>query len=156
TPGHLDFLKNMLTGSAAAEIALLTIDAKEGIRENTLRHVFLLSFLQIRQVLVLINKMDRVDYSKQVFEETREKILKASSHYGLSPTAVLPICAQRGDLFTKKSEQMEWYQGATLWESLLALSAEMESPRNALRIPLQDVYRFSQKGDERRIYAGTV
>lgn len=156
TPGHLDFLKNMITGSAAAEIALLTVDAKEGIQENTLRHVFLLSFLHIRQVLVLINKMDQVAYSKEAFEETREKILQAFSHYGLFPSAILPLSAKQGDLFTQKSERMPWHQGPTLWQSLLSLSSKAAKPREMLRLPLQDIYRFSEKGDERRIYAGTV
>lgn len=156
TPGHLDFIKNMMTGSATADIALLIIDAKEGIKENTLRHLFLISFLNIEQIIVLVNKMDQVDYSQEAFHQISNKILETFQSYHLTPLSILPISAKNGDHFTKRSERMQWYKGSFLWQTLWGLSIKSKNSLTALRSALQGVYRFSQNDDTRRIYAATV
>ena len=156
TPGHLDFLKNMITGSSSADIALLIIDALEGILENTLRHLFLLSFLEIPKVFILINKMDRVGYRESVFIKISEEIKKAFDSHQLGLPEILPISAKNGDNFMVRSENIPWYRGKTLWEALSSYVPAQKSEESHFRMPLQDIYRFSKEGDERRIYSGTV
>lgn len=156
TPGHLDFIKNMMTGSSTADIALLIIDAKEGIKENTLRHVFLLSFLQIQRVIVLVNKMDRVGYSEAVFTELASAISNTLRLHQITPKEILPICAKNGDNFVESSPNMPWYLGDSLWAVLRSFSLPEKRANAHLRMPLQDIYRFSKGGDPRRIYSGTI
>ena len=156
TPGHLDFIKNMMTGSSTADIALLTIDAKEGIKENTLRHVFILSFLRIHQIFILINKMDQIGYSEAIFTKLSGEILKVFQSHQLLAAHILPMSAKNGDNFIKISPNTPWYRGQPLWQSLCSFSFPKKEKESDFRMPLQDIYRFSKKGDARRIYCGTI
>jgi bifunctional enzyme CysN/CysC len=151
-PGHKEFLKNMVTGAAGAETALLLIDAHEGIRENSRRHGYLLSLLGIRQVAVLVNKMDLVGYREGRFREIESEYRTWLESVGVQPGTFVPIAARHGDNIAKPSARMGWYGGPTVLEALDAFEVP-DLPRDRpLRFPIQDVYRF----DDRRILAGRV
>jgi bifunctional enzyme CysN/CysC len=151
-PGHKEFLKNMVTGAASAEAALLLIDASEGVQEQSRRHGFLLSLLGIRQIAVLVNKMDLKGYSDKVFKSIEEEYRAFLKQFGVEPKLFIPIAAAKGDNVATKSANMPWYNGPTVLEALDRFQVA-EPPHNLpLRFPIQDVYRF----DARRILAGRV
>ena len=108
-PGHIEFLKNMITGASRAEAALLMIDAREGVQENSRRHAYMLSLLGIRQIAVVINKMDLVDYREEVFEQVKEEYLSFLGQIGITPSAVLPASSFMGENIVEKSGKMPWY-----------------------------------------------
>src|SRR5271154_4343852 len=118
-PGHAEFLRNMITGASQADAAVLIIDALEGVRDQTRRHGYLLHLLGIRQVAVVVNKMDRVDFSATRFDEISDEI---SAHLtGLGPSAVIPISARDGDGDAARTPRIWWYKGPTVVEALDAL-----------------------------------
>ncbi len=155
-PGHIEFLKNMVTGAARAEAALLVIDAKEGIRENSKRHGYLLSMLGIRQVVVVMNKMDLVDYSEKVFDQLVDEFQKFLLKVDIEPVVFIPADARQGGMIVERLAQMEWYQGPTVLEALDRLESGISNKQLPFRMPVQDVYKFTNFGDDRRIIAGTV
>jgi len=155
-PGHLEFLKNMITGASRAEAALLVIDASEGVRENSRRHAYMLSTLGIEQVTVLINKMDLVNYDRKVYESIIEDFSSFSQNINLTPRYFIPVSGIRGDNIAKSSKKMEWYRGKTVLETLDVFEAEKKDIDKAFRMPVQDVYKFTRGGDNRRIIAGTI
>lgn len=105
-PGHIEFLKNMITGASRAQAALLMIDAKEGVQENSRRHAYMLSMLGIRQIAVVINKMDLVDYSEEVYEKVKEEYLAFLKQINIEPAFVLPVSAFQGENIVGPSERM--------------------------------------------------
>jgi bifunctional enzyme CysN/CysC len=151
-PGHTEFLRNMITGAAQADAAILIIDAVEGIREQTRRHAYLLHLLGIRQVAVLINKMDRVDFSSLRFEELSNDIVSCLTGIGLNCTTVVPISAWRGDGVARRSEPLGWYKGPTVLEALDEFRVRRTAAELPLRMPIQAVYKF----DDKRILAGRI
>lgn len=155
-PGHVEFLKNMISGAARAEAGLLVIDAKEGVRENSRRHGYLMSMLGIRQVAVLVNKLDLVDYSQEVFESIRREYAEFLRHVGIVPAGFLPISAREGDNIVEPSPRTPWYDGPTVLGQVDAFTKEPPRLDKPLRMPLQDVYRFTEAGDDRRIFAGRI
>ena len=155
-PGHIEFVKNMVTGAARAEAALLVIDAQEGIQENSRRHGNLLSMLGIHQMAVLINKMDLVDFRQERFQVIQQEFGEFLAKVGLEPAGFIPVSARLGDNISSRSEAMPWYQGPTVLEALDAFEKEKLLEDRPFRMPVQDVYRFTSFGDERRIVAGTV
>ncbi|HXJ56837.1 MAG TPA: adenylyl-sulfate kinase [Verrucomicrobiae bacterium] len=151
-PGHKEFLKNMVTGAASAEAALLLIDAHEGVQENSRRHGYLLNLLGIRQMAVLVNKMDLEAYSQERFQQIEAEYRRWLKTIGVEPKLFIPIAAKHGDNIAKLSPNMPWWQGPTVLDMLDEFKLA-ELPKNQpLRLPIQDVYRF----DERRIFAGRV
>lgn len=155
-PGHIEFLKNMVTGAARAEAAVLVIDAKEGIQENSKRHGYLLSMLGIKQIVVAVNKMDLVGYSREAFENIRDEYVAFLARIGATPRFFVPLAAFPGENMVKPSEKMPWYKGPDL---LSAVDAFEKAPTRAdqpFRMPVQDVYKFTARGDDRRITAGRV
>jgi bifunctional enzyme CysN/CysC len=152
-PGHIEFLKNMVTGAARAEAALLVIDAKEGVRENSRRHGYLLSMLGIRQMAVLVNKMDLVGFDLSVFERIRREYSEFLEEIGLHPLGFVPIAARDGVNLTQKAD---WYEGLTVLERLDSFAKESGKDDQPFRFAVQDVYKFTEEGDDRRILAGTV
>src|SRR3984957_15958486 len=110
-PGHAEFLRNMITGAAQADAALLIVDAAEGVRDQTRRHGYLLHLLGVRQVAVVINKMDRGDFAGQGFRDIEAEISPHLVNLGLSPTAVIPISARDGDGVTRRTDPIAWYAG---------------------------------------------
>jgi len=142
-PGHKQFLKNMITGSTQAEAALLLVDAEEGLREQTHRHSYMLSLLGIKQLLVVINKMDLVEYSQQRFDQVKDGIIKRLGEFDMHPLMVIPISARLGDNVAGRSGKMSWYEGKTLLEGLDDLQAAKTLEEGALRFPVQDVYEMN-------------
>lgn len=151
-PGHKEFLKNMITGAAGAEAAILLVDAAEGLREQTRRHAFLLSLLGIANVLVLINKLDLVDYSRDRFETLAGEVRALLAGLGVEPAAVLPGSAREGQNIARRPDAFDWHQGPTLLDALEDLGGAAENAHATLRLPIQDVYKW----DDRRVYAGRI
>ena len=151
-PGHAEFLRNMITGAAQADGALLIIDALEGVRDQTRRHGYLLHLLGVKQVAVVVNKMDRVDFGAARFGEIRDEISAHLTGLGITPLAVIPISARDGDGVAVGSTRTHWYHGPTVVEALDRLEAAPPLERLALRLPVQAVYKF----DDRRIIAGRI
>ena len=151
-PGHKEFLKNMVTGAANAEAALLLIDAHEGVQENSRRHGYLLNLLGIRQIVVLVNKMDLVDYSQDRFNAVEAEYRAWLKSVGVEPKIFIPIAAKHGDNIASLSRNTPWWTGPTVLETLDHFQVTDLPLDQPLRFPIQDVYRF----DERRILAGRV
>jgi len=151
-PGHKEFLKNMVTGAANAEAALLLIDAAEGVQEQSRRHGFLLNLLGIRQIAVLVNKMDLQGYSQERFGQIEREFRAFLKTVGLEPKIFIPIAAKLGDNIAAPSANMPWWKGPTVVQALDEFKISELPKDQPLRFPIQDVYRF----DERRILAGRV
>ncbi len=151
-PGHKEFLKNMITGAAQSDAALLIIDAVEGVREQSRRHGYLLHLLGIRQVAVAINKMDLVNYSEARFNEIATEYRAYLTELGVVPTFILPVSAREGENIVTRSDAMQWYDGPAVVGALDCFVSEPLSSELPLRMPVQDVYKF----DERRIIAGRI
>lgn len=151
-PGHAEFLRNMITGAAQADAAVLVIDAAEGVREQTRRHCYLLHLLGIKQVAVVINKMDRVDFDQARFHELEEEMTRHLGVIGLSATAVIPITARGGDGVARRTPSIAWYTGRTVLETLDRFLPAKPLTDLPAALPVQAVYKF----DERRIVAGRL
>ncbi len=151
-PGHAEFLRNMVTGASQADAALLLVDAAEGVREQTLRHAYLLHLLGVRQVVVVINKMDRVGYGDGRFREIEAEITAHLADSGLKPAAVIPISARHGDGVVERTAAIGWYRGPTVIEALDRFAPGRPATALPLRLSVQAVYRF----DDRRIVAGRI
>ena len=151
-PGHLEFLKNMVTGASHAEAALLVIDANHGIRDQTRRHAHLLSLLGIEQLVVLVNKMDLVDRDAAVFGRIETDCRDFLRPLGIPSVQFIPVSGRLGENIAQRATAMSWYDGPTLLESLDRFSARRGAEQAPFRMPVQDVYGF----DARPIIAGTV
>jgi bifunctional enzyme CysN/CysC len=155
-PGHIEFLKNLITGAARAEAALLVIDAHEGIQENSRRHGYMMSMLGIRQLSVLVNKMDLVGYRQEAFATLERDYRAFLKQVGLEAVAVIPVAGRDGDNIAARSQAMDWYTGPTVLETLDTFKTAGVEVDRPFRMPVQDVYKFTGNGDDRRIVAGTV
>jgi len=157
-PGHIEFLKNMITGASRAQAALLVIDAHEGIRENSLRHGYMLAMLGIKQIAVLVNKLDLIEPSRrrEVYENIKSEYERFLEKIELRPASFIPVSAAESYNISSKCPQMPWYGGPTVLEALDAFEEEPEPEGLPFRMWVQDVYKFTAGGDERRIVAGTV
>ncbi len=155
-PGHIEFLKNMVTGAARAEAALLVIDAQEGVRENSRRHGYMISMLGIRQIAVLVNKMDLMDYRREVFDGITAEYTAFLKNIRVNPFCFIPVSAMQGDNIAQRSPNMRWYTGLTVLTTLDTFEKEPPPINKPFRMPVQDVYKFTKYGDSRRIVAGTI
>ncbi len=151
-PGHREFLKNMISGAAAADAAILVVDATEGVREQTRRHAYLLHLLGMRQVAVVINKMDAARYDTERFNQVAKDIVLYLDSIGLSASHIVPISARQGDMVAGRGDRMPWYQGKTLVEIFDSFELAAPPVARALRFSVQDVYRR----EEERIIVGRV
>jgi bifunctional enzyme CysN/CysC len=152
-PGHKEFLKNMVTGAATADAALLLIAANEGVQEQSRRHAYLLSLLGVGKVLVVVNKMDLVSYSSDVFAQIEAEYRAFLKQLRIEPIRFVPISARDGiNLIAAQTKHLGWYDGPTLIDALDQLEAPKSASDGPLRFAVQDIYRF----DERRIIAGRV
>lgn len=151
-PGHKEFLKNMITGAASANAALLLIDASEGVQEQSRRHGYMLHLLGIKQVVVLVNKMDLRDHDEKVFNDIETEYRAFLTQLGVVPKRFIPISAKNGDNIATLSANMPWYKGATVLSALDEFSIPPLPTHLPLRFAVQDVYRF----DHRRILAGRI
>ncbi|MBI4446098.1 MAG: adenylyl-sulfate kinase [Acidobacteria bacterium] len=152
-PGHKEFLKNMVTGAAGAHAAFLLIAADEGVQEQSRRHGYLLSLLGVRQVSVLVNKMDLVGYSQETFDSIVRDYQVFLNELGVEPRSFIPISARNGDNVADHAEAvMPWYRGLNAIEALDSFELPAAKHDLPLRFPVQDIYRF----DHRRIVAGRI
>src|ERR1700722_19033314 len=135
-PGHAEFLRNMITGAAQADAALLLIDAAEGVRDQTRRHGYLLHLLGVRQVAVVVNKMDRVGFDQSRFHEIEAEISTHLVNLGLTPVAVIPISARDGDGVARRTAATTWYGGPTVVETLDGFTPARAADELALRLPV--------------------
>jgi len=150
-PGHVEFVKNMISGASQAEAAVLIVDAQEGVKEQTKRHAYILAMLGLSQVIVVINKMDLVDFDRKRFETVKKDLMDFLSNINIKPSYVIPICAKNGDFIASKTATMNWYDGPTVLEALDAFRTKENANKKPLRFVVQDVYSF-----DKRIIAGRV
>ncbi|MDR3303008.1 MAG: 50S ribosome-binding GTPase [Treponema sp.] len=156
-PGHIEFLRNMLSGASRASAAVLVIDAVEGVAENSKRHGLLLSLLGISQVLIAVNKLDLCGYDEGVFNRLVAEYSDYLASLNVKPLAFIPVSAREGKNITVKATETPWYSGQTILEALDSLeNRDDDDEKSFFAMPLQDIYRFSDDNDERRIYAGTI
>ena len=151
-PGHKEFLKNMISGAARAEAALLLIDALEGVQEQSKKHAYLLSLLGVGQVAVIVNKMDLVGYRHDFYAAIEKEYRAYLERLQVTPERFVPVSARFGDNVASPSERMPWYAGPTVLETLSLFRKETSKELSPLRFPVQDVYKF----DARRIIAGRI
>lgn len=158
TPGHIQYTRNMVTGASTANVALILVDARNGVIEQTLRHSYIANLLQIPHIIVCINKMDLVDYSKEVFEKVKkdyeDKIL---SKIDIKDVRFVPVSAKLGDNVVLQSEQMTWYKDSTLMHLLETIEIQDDRDLAHQRFPVQYVIRpQSDDYHDYRGYAGRV
>ncbi len=150
-PGHKEFIKNMITGASQADTAILIVDAKEGVQEQTKRHAFILGLLGLKQVIVVLNKMDLVEFKEERFNEVKKEIIEFLSTLSIKPVHIVPVSARLGDNIAFKSTKMKWYSGLTVLKALDSLKLETQSIK-PLRFPVQGVLKVGDK----RILMGRV
>lgn len=153
TPGHIQYTRNMVTGASTANAAIILVDARHGVIEQTKRHSFIASLLQIPHVIVCINKMDLVDYSEEAFNKVIEQYENFSSKMLVRDIRFIPISALKGDNVVNRSENMNWYQGAPLLHTLETLHISSDLNKVDARFPVQTVLR-PQSDDKNRDYRG--
>lgn len=154
-PGHEELISNMLTGTAGAEVALLVVDIKEGIKEQTRQHLEIAKLLGIEQLGVVINKMDKVDYQKEKFEEIKRKLrnILNKTKYSIKDTCFIPVSAQEGDNITQKSPRILWYTGLTLMDFL---EKKIKSPESFDNLPLRFLTQDKYLNKEQEIIVGKI
>ncbi|GMA97637.1 GTP-binding protein [Pelosinus sp. IPA-1] len=151
-PGHKEFLKNMISGAASAEAALLIIDANEGIQEQSKRHGYILSLLGIQKAYVLVNKMDLIEYSEEKFNNIKQEMNEFLNSLHVYPLKYIPVSAFHGENITTPSDKMPWYKGEPVLGAIDLFEKDKGLEGKPLRFPIQDVYKF----DNRRIIAGRI
>lgn len=157
TPGHIQYTRNMVTGASTANVALILVDARHGVLEQTLRHAFIASLLQIPHVIFCINKMDLVDYSQARFEEIKADIDAVSSKLSVKDIRYVPISALKGDNVVDRSEPMNWYDGPTLMYLLENIHISSDINHDDFRFPVQNVIRpQSAEWPDYRGYGGRI
>lgn len=156
TPGHIQYTRNMVTGASTADLAVILVDARHGIMEQTVRHTYIASLLAIKQVVVCVNKMDLVDFSQEVFDKIVADYKSMSASIELNNVTFIPISAKLGDNVVNKSENMPWYTGKALLDFLETVQLPTEA-EDRLRLPVQYVIRpISSKFPDFRGYAGRL
>jgi sulfate adenylyltransferase subunit 1 len=157
TPGHIQYTRNMVTGASTANVALILVDARNGVVEQTCRHSIIASLLQIPHIIVCINKMDLVEYSEDRFEEIKEQYEKFAAKLDVQDVRFIPISALHGDNVVKRSEEMSWYQGSTLLYTLESIHIGSDQNHIDCRFPVQTVIRPKTDAyHDYRGYAGRV
>ena len=157
TPGHIQYTRNMVTGASTANVALVLIDARKGVIEQTKRHSYIASLLQISHIIVCVNKMDLMDYKEEVFDDIVEQYEEISGKMMIKDVRYIPISALNGDNVVNRSENMPWYQNAPLLHTLETLHIASDNNMIDARFPIQTVLRPQDKNHhDYRGYAGTV
>ncbi len=157
TPGHVQYTRNMVTGASTANLALILVDARNGVVEQTLRHSFIASLLQIPHVIVCINKMDLVDYNEDVYENIRKQFMSFAPKLDINDIRFIPISALKGDNVVDRSKNMDWYNGATLLYTLENIYIGSDQNHIDGRFPVQYVIRpQSDEFHDYRGYAGKI
>ena len=154
TPGHVQYTRNMVTGASTADLAIVLVDARSGVVEQTRRHAFIASLLGIPHLVVAVNKMDLVDYSEEAFDAVVRDFSVFRSQLAVRDTAFVPLSALRGDNVVERSSAMPWYGGLPLLEHLETVEIEADRNLDELRFPVQYVIRDG--AEDYRGYAGQV
>jgi len=157
TPGHIEYTRNMVTGASTANLAIILIDARNGVIEQTCRHSFIASLLGIKHIVVCVNKMDLVDFSEKQFEKIKKQYEEFSAKLNISDINYIPISALKGDNVVDKSKNTTWYKGATLLKTLETVEINADINFDDSRFPVQRVIRpQSKKFHDFRGFAGKV
>lgn len=157
TPGHIQYTRNMVTGASTANLALILVDARKGVIEQTCRHSFIASLLQIPHIIVCVNKMDLVDYSEEAYNKVVKQYEDFASKLDVKDIRFIPISALLGDNVVNKSEKMPWFQGGTLLHELETIHIASDENHIDCRFPVQTVIRpHSNEYHDYRGYAGRV
>ena len=151
-PGHKEFIKNMITGAASADIALLIVDVDEGIKEQTKKHAYILKLLGIRKVITVFNKMDKINYDEGKYLLVKSELEEYLRKINIKALNNIPISAKKGDNIASVSKNLMWYKDEPLTNVLDNYNCNENSSENFLRLPVQDIYKFSDK----RIIVGRV
>ncbi len=140
SPGHVEFINNMITGATNTDAAFLIIDINAGIEEQTRRHIYIANMLGIRNEFAVFNKMDLIDYSEAKFLKLKNELLSLLSSLGIAPSFVIPISAKDGENISRPSARMRWYKGRCLIGVIDSLKINREASKKPLRFPVQDIY----------------
>jgi bifunctional enzyme CysN/CysC len=156
-PGHVQYTRNMVTGASTADVAIILVDARRGVIEQTRRHSYIAAILGIPHVVVAVNKMDLVDFAEERFREIEQELRETSERLGLRDVHVIPMSALRGDNVVERGEAMPWYDGPTLLEHLETVEGAGDRDLDHRRFPVQWVIRpISDAHHDYRGYAGQV
>lgn len=157
TPGHIQYTRNMVTGASNSDLAIILVDARNGVVEQTIRHSFLVSLLELKHVVVCINKMDMVDYAEDVFNEIKAAYTVIASKLKLKEVTYIPVSALKGDNIVFKSDRMLWYSGISLLEHLETIEVNEAILSKQARMPVQWVIRpQTDELHDYRGYAGRI
>jgi len=157
TPGHIQYTRNMVTGASTANVALILIDARHGVIEQTKRHAFIASLLHIHHIIVCVNKMDLIDFSEDVYDDIINQFEEFSSKLYTKDIRFIPISALKGDNVVNRSKNMDWYMGAPLLNTLENIHISSDGNKTDARFPVQTVLRPQREGFiDYRGYAGRV
>ncbi len=157
TPGHIQYTRNMVTGASTANLAIILIDGRNGVVEQTIRHSYLVSLLGIKHIVVAINKMDMMDYSETVFTSIKEKYKALAKNLGLKEVTYIPVSALKGDNIVQPSANMDWYEGESLLHFLEQVDTDLQDKTTKARMPVQWVIRpQTDELHDYRGYAGRV
>ncbi len=157
TPGHIQYTRNMVTGASTANLAIILIDARNGVVEQTIRHSYLVSLLEIEHIVVCINKMDMVNYSETVFNAIVEKYKALAKNLGLKNVTYIPVSALKGDNIVQSSAAMDWYEGESLLHFLEQVEVDVLDKAASARMPIQWIIRPQTDNlHDYRGYAGRV
>lgn len=157
TPGHIQYTRNMVTGASNSDLAIILVDARNGVVEQTIRHSFLVSLLELKHIVVCINKMDMVDYSEEVFRKIRQAYSGIASKLHLKEVTYIPVSALKGDNIVNRSEKMPWFEGKSLLDHLETIEVNEDVRSIQARMPVQWVIRpQTDELHDYRGYAGRV
>jgi sulfate adenylyltransferase subunit 1 len=157
TPGHIQYTRNMVTGASTADLAVILVDARKGVLEQTIRHSFIAELLDIRHIIFCINKMDMLNYSEETFLKIREDLKLLSAKLGIEDVHYIPISAKYGDNVVHASENMKWYKGETFLKLIETIEIKKDKNPLGARFPVQSVIRpLSEVHHDYRGYAGRV
>ncbi|MAI59864.1 MAG: adenylyl-sulfate kinase [Rickettsiales bacterium] len=151
-PGHKEFIRNMITGASSADIAILIIDAHEGLKEQTKKHAYLLKLLGLDNVICLFNKMDKINYEEKKFLKVEKELRQFTNKIGVSITDLVPVSAKYGENIIKKSQKLSWYNGQPFCEILDSYNIKKGLDDLPLRLPIQDIYKV----DDKRVIVGRI
>ena len=157
TPGHVQYTRNMVTGASTANLAIILVDARHGVLEQTIRHSFIASLLGIPHILICINKMDLVDYNEEVYKDIQQQFVPFKEQLNIGDVRFIPISALKGDNVVDQSESMDWYTGPTLLEALETIDIRHDADFKNRRFPVQYVIRpLRDEFHDYRGYAGRI
>ena len=157
TPGHIQYTRNMVTGASTADLAVILVDARKGVLEQTLRHSYIATLLDIRHILFCINKMDLVGYSEKVFNEIKSNLSEIALKLGIEDPQYIPVSARLGDNVVNRSSNMEWYNGLTFLSFIETVEIRKTKNSDSPRFPVQTIIRpQNDKYHDYRGYAGRV